>query len=75
MAAFIRPGGHKMKGINYVVDEGGHKTAVMIDLTRLHSLWEDFYDSYLAEKRASEPRESLEDVKKRLIKSGESLSK
>jgi len=33
-------------------------------------LWEDFYDSLVARKRASEPRESLESVKKRLRKQG-----
>ena len=30
-------------------------------------LWEDFYDRALAEQRASEPREPLETVKKRVL--------
>ena len=53
-----------MDGINFLVDESGRKTAVLIDL-RIHgSLWEDFYDTMLADARKEEPRESLENVKK-----------
>lgn len=37
-----------MDGVNFLVDESGHKTAVLIDL-RIHgSLWEDFHDALLA---------------------------
>ena len=42
-------------------------TAVQIDLKSRARLWEDFYDRALGEQRASEPRESLETVKKRVL--------
>ncbi len=55
-----------MKGIQFLVDEKGNKTAVVIDLHKHAELWEDFYDQALADSRENEPRESLESVKKRL---------
>jgi hypothetical protein len=55
-----------MKGIQFLVDENGKKTAVLIDLKKNADLWEDFYDLALARARKSEPRESLETVKRRL---------
>ena len=55
-----------MKGIQFVTDESGRKTAVLIDLRKSGELWEDIYDSLTAQQRADEPRESLESVKKRL---------
>jgi len=55
-----------MKGVQYVVDDQGERKAVLIDLRVNRQLWEDFYDSALAEERANEPRESLADVKRRL---------
>jgi len=59
-----------MRGIQYITDDRGKKKAVVIDLDSYGELWEDFYDSLVARKRASEPRESLESVKKRLRKQG-----
>jgi hypothetical protein len=59
-----------MKGIQFVTDEMGRKTAVLIDLKKYGELWEDIYDSLVVLKRADEPRESLESVKKRLQKQG-----
>ncbi len=38
-----------MKGVQYVVDEGGEPTAVVIDLKANSELWEDFHDRALAE--------------------------
>jgi len=55
-----------MKGIQFLTDEKGKKTAVQIDLQEYGELWEDFYDSLLAEQRKDEPRESLESVKRQL---------
>ena len=55
-----------MKGIQFVVDDAGRKTAVVIDLKKNPRLWEDFYDRVLAEERASEPRETLQSVRKRM---------
>ncbi len=57
-----------MKGVQYVVDEDGEPTAVVIDLKANSELWEDIYDRALAESRRDEPRESFESVKARLAK-------
>ncbi len=59
-----------MQGIQYVTDARGKRIAVQIDLKKYGELWEDFFDSVIARKRANEPRESLASVKKRLIKQG-----
>jgi hypothetical protein len=55
-----------MSGITFMVDSSGKKTAAVIDLRRHRKLWEDFFDTLLAESRAREPRESLDSVKRRL---------
>lgn len=60
-----------MKGIEYVVDDSGHRKAVVIDLAEHEELWADFHDALLAEQRRDEPRDSLEDVKKLLAVSSE----
>jgi len=57
-----------MKGVQFLVDDEGQKTGVLIDLKKNPGLWEDFYDRALAESRENEPRESLESVKKRLVR-------
>ncbi len=59
-----------MKGIQFVVDDQGEKTAVVIDLREHAEIWEDFYDGMLAQEREAEPRESLEEVKQRLAALG-----
>jgi hypothetical protein len=55
-----------VKGVQFVVDEHGKKTSVVIDLQKNAELWEDFYDHAVASSREHEPRESLESVKERL---------
>lgn len=57
-----------MEGIQFVTDDRGQKTAVLIDLKKYGELWEDFYDSLTARRRASEPRKSLASVKQQLRK-------
>ena len=59
-----------MNGIQFLTDEAGHKTAVLIDIKRNRVLWEDFYDTLLASKRCNEPRESLDDVRRKLNQGG-----
>ncbi len=59
-----------MEGIQFVVNEKGKKTAVLIDLKKHGELWEDLYDTLTAHSRASEPRESLDSVKERLTQQG-----
>ncbi len=55
-----------MLDVQFIVDQQGNKTAVVVDLRKNAELWEDFYDRALAEDRAKESRESLESVKARL---------
>jgi hypothetical protein len=55
-----------MKGVQFLVDDKGNRTAVLIDLKTHAGLWEDFHDLILARSREEEPRESLGSVKKRL---------
>lgn len=55
-----------MSGVQFIIDDHGRKTAVVIDLRKNRELWEDFYDRLLVQERAHEPRESLVEVKKRL---------
>jgi hypothetical protein len=59
-----------MEGIQFVTDDKGRKTAVLIDLKKYGELWEDFYDALIARQRASEPRESLEIVREKLRRQG-----
>jgi hypothetical protein len=40
----------------------------MIDLEKYSELWEDFYDSLLAEMRKDEPTSSLAAVRRSIIK-------
>ncbi|MBL7191159.1 hypothetical protein ISS30_05645 [bacterium] len=59
-----------MKGIQFLVNDKGEKTSVLIDLEEYRELWEDFYDAIIALERAEEPRETLESVQQELIRSG-----
>ncbi len=59
-----------MKGVQFVVDARGQKTAVVIDLKRHAAVWEDFCDVAVARSRQEEPRESLAAVKRRLHRLG-----
>jgi hypothetical protein len=59
-----------MEGIQFVTNDKDQKVAVMIDLRKYGELWEDIYDSLTARQRASEPRETLAAVEKRLHKQG-----
>ncbi len=59
-----------MKGVRYLVDEQGRKTAAVIDLKTHRALWEDFYDRAMIESRRDEPRETLAAVKRRLVHAG-----
>ena len=62
--------GEKVKGIQFVSNDRGQKVTVQINLQKYGEIWEEFYDSLVARSRAKEPRESLESVKKSLIKQG-----
>jgi hypothetical protein len=55
-----------VKGVQFLVDGSGVASAVLLDLKKHRRLWEDMYDHMLAESRKDEPRETLEQVTKRL---------
>jgi hypothetical protein len=59
-----------MRGVKFLVDKSGRKTAVILDLRKNAALWEDVYDSALARSRAREPRETLASVRRRLQRNG-----
>ena len=41
-------------GIQFVTDEKGRKTAVLIDLKKHKAVWEDFWDGLVSESRRKE---------------------
>jgi hypothetical protein len=41
-------------GVQYVTDAKGRKTAVLIDLRKYKTLWEDFRDGLISEERSKE---------------------
>jgi hypothetical protein len=55
-----------IKSVQFLVDDHGEKTAVVIDLRRHRELWEDVYDRAVARDREAEPRESFASVKQRV---------
>jgi hypothetical protein len=59
-----------MRGVQYVTDENGERTAVLIDLKKNGELWEDFHDYIISREREKETRETLASVKKRIMKNG-----
>ena len=59
-----------MKGVEFVVDEKGKKKAVVIDLKTHRAPWENFCDALKAKERETEPRESLDSVKQKVLKKG-----
>ncbi|MBC8286049.1 MAG: hypothetical protein H8E42_01105 [Nitrospinae bacterium] len=62
-----------MEGIQYIIDDKGKKKAVIIDLKKHGQLWEDLEDSFIADQRADEPRETLETVKEKLKNGGKGV--
>ncbi len=56
-----------MKGVQFVIDDKGDRTAVMIDLSIHSELWEDFFDAVIANQRQDEPREPLEEVRRKVL--------
>jgi hypothetical protein len=58
------------KGIQFVVDAKGAKSAVVIDLRRHRRVWEDFYDLLIVRSRKAEPRLSWTAVRTRAAGTG-----
>ncbi len=57
-----------MTGIQYVTDEKGRKTGVLIDLKKHGALWEDFFDGLVAESRAKEKSVPYEEYRANRLK-------
>jgi hypothetical protein len=58
------------KGIQFLVDAKGAKSAVVIDLRRHRKVWEDFYDALISQSRQGEPRLPWESVRTRAGRPG-----
>ena len=58
------------RGVKFIRDARGRRTAVVIDLRRNRALWEDIADVAIANDRAHEPTESLAKVRARLRRAG-----
>jgi hypothetical protein len=56
-----------VKGVQFIVDDEGQKKAVLIDLKKYGEVWEDFYDTLRVKERETESRESLKEVKKKVL--------
>lgn len=52
-----------MKGVNYIVDDHGKKTDVVINLIEHGELWEDFNDLIVSKSRENEERVSWQKIK------------
>jgi len=52
----------------YIVDEKGRKTAIVVSLKEYQQLLQDLHDLSVIAERKTEPSENLETVKKRLEK-------
>ena len=52
-----------LKGVQYIVDAAGNRTAVVISLEEWGELWEDIYDVMVSEARQAEPTVRWDDLK------------
>lgn len=59
-----------IRGVKFLFDERGEKSAVMIDLRQGRGLWDDILDVATARSREREPAESRATVRGRLEKAG-----
>jgi len=59
-----------MQGIQFVTDEAGKRTAVLISLDEWGEIWEDIYDILISESRRDEQAMPWEDLKAELVNEG-----
>ncbi len=59
-----------ISGVQYITDERGKKTSVVLDLKVHSELWEDIQDLMVSRSRMKEKSTSLAKVKALLIASG-----
>jgi len=55
-----------LKGVQYLVDGSGKRTAVVISLEEWGEIWEDFCDVLVSESRKDEPTVAWETLKTEL---------
>ena len=56
-----------VEGVQFVVDDAGKKTAVIINLEKWGELWEDIYDILVSESRRGESTVSWEALKAEMV--------
>ena len=56
--------------LQYVVDEEGERTAVIVPIREYEELLEDIHDLAVIAERREEPSISLEELKRKLIADG-----
>jgi len=64
-----------MKGVNYITDEQGEKTAVVISLKNYKEEIEDFLDGLEAQSRVREPSIDFERAITKIIKNKSTTGK
>jgi len=57
-----------MTGIQFVTDEKGRSTAVLIDLKKHRAIWEDFWDGLVSESRRKEKSIPYEQYRAKRLK-------
>ena len=55
-----------LKGVQYLVDGSGKRTAVVISLKEWGEIWEDLYDVLVSESRKDKPTVAWETLKAEL---------
>ena len=56
-----------VEGVQFIVDDAGKKTAVIISLEKWGKLWEDIYDILVSESRRDEPAVPWKELKAEMI--------
>ncbi len=59
-----------MRGVKYLYNARGRKTAVLIDLEESGDVWADLLNVALAQERAAEPSSRWSSVRRRLERTG-----
>lgn len=57
----------QLKGVQYVTDSAGKRTAVLISLEEWGELWEDIYDVLVSQAREDEPTVPWETLKAEMM--------
>jgi len=59
-----------MTGIQFVTDDKGRRTAVLIDLKKHRELWEDFWEGLVSESRRKEKSIPYQEYRANRVKRG-----